>query len=294
MALLPFAFVPMLSMLAFLAPPALDLPEKYRQAPPAVGKAALRVNGAEISSEELTSLLWQWRVDDVAQDAISYLLVKQATEKVGFYIGDEAVEKALEDRLKSIANQLPTGQTIDTYMQQMGFNRSRLFLRMKTELLLDGLLEKNFDPKKFIRVSTLIVRVRSEQAEALSAAIADANKAYDRLKAGESWEKVLSSSTTDASIVQSAGQLGWRELAAFPASVQEEMKMLSIGGITKPAQTTNGIQIFRIDARAESSTNEEVQSLKAIYLRTGRERYLLELRQNAKIEKLWQNTASGG
>ena len=80
------------------------------------------------------------------------------------------------------------------------------------------------------------------------------------------------------------GLLGWRDLKAFPKEVQDQMAAMKPGGKTKPAQTQNGIQIFRVEALGSAAEGSSLQELKDMYLTATRQKYLQDLRARSNVE----------
>ncbi|MFN8220544.1 MAG: peptidylprolyl isomerase [Fimbriimonadales bacterium] len=131
----------------------------------------------------------------------------------------------------------------------------------------------------------MIVRPKNEQTVALAEAIKRADDLYARLQKGESWDKVLQDTTNEPETLKSAGLLGWRQISAFPEVVRTEMTGLGVGKVTKPAQTVNGFQIFRIEAFGKDAKPEEMESVKDLYLSQARPEVFNKLRSAAKIER---------
>ncbi len=112
-----------------------------------------------------------------------------------------------------------------------------------------------------------------------------AEGAYQDLVAGNSWDLVLKRFQSDERILQSHGHIGWRQVSAFPASAAAELAKIAPGGITRPARTSNGFQIFRLDRRGDSAEGQVLEDLRNQYMQTARTQTLDELRKNARIEE---------
>lgn len=282
-------FLPALfAALALVQSPVDDLPAKYRVAPPGPQTAVARVNGVEITAGDVESLLWDWRGADAIQDLISYQIVKSEAKKQNVDVSEQDVENSIDTFLKEAPKQMRPGASLADYLASQGMTRSRLYMRFRTQLLLQKLVERSFDPKKLVKVDTIVFRPASAQTTDLEAAIRKANDAFARLQKGETWDAVLASTTENPQVRASKGLLGWRDLSIFPASVQKELLSLKPGGITKPAQTEVGIQIFRLEALGESATKEEIKDARAAYLGSSFQPLLERLRKEAKIDRIWQ------
>jgi hypothetical protein len=264
-----------------------DIPAKYRKAPPAASLVVARVNGVEIKAGDVESLLWEWRGFDAIQDLISYQLVKTEAQKQRIDVGEAEVEKAIDEAMKEMVKGLPPGKTPEAALIETGFTRSRLFLRYRTEALIKAIIERSFNPKQLVKVSTMVFKPANEQASALSDAIKQAEAAYQRLQKGEKWDQVLASATTNPQVRQTKGLLGWRDLLAFPSSIRAELEKMKPGGITKPAQTENGIQLFRLEMDSSTATPLEKEEMKRVYLASSRKPFLDRLRRESRIERLY-------
>lgn len=259
------------------------LPAKYNSAPPKPGDVVAKVNGQPILASDVESLLWEWRGSDTTEDLISYMMVEQDAGRKGVVVADTEVEAEIDKELKALAQSRPDAPD---WLKNQGFTRSRLFIRLKAKLLMEKILEKDFKPTNYVKVSSILVKPTSADAASVGEAIKKAQAGYDRLAKGESWDAVLAATTTEAQSVGVKGLLGWRELAAFPESVQAEMKGLALGAVTKPAQTQVGIQIFRIETRGADVKGDELAALKRLYFDVARQAYVQQLKASAKIERL--------
>lgn len=267
----------------------LQVPPKLVVPPPKPEQVLATVNGKAITAAQVAPLLWQWRGEEALQELISYQTVVGEAHRVGVSVTDTKVEKALDEQIAELKKD-PQVKDLDEWMRENGFTRSRLFLRKKAELLLDELVAKGFNAANYVKVSTLMIKPANEQATSIASAITKAQAAYDRLKAGEAWDKVLPAYVEDANVIKTKGLLGWRSLEAFPESVRREMGTLPIGQVTRPAQTQFGIQIFRVEGKGASATPEQLAELKAFYNQTARTEYLQRLRSSTKVERLWKAT----
>jgi parvulin-like peptidyl-prolyl isomerase len=284
------SFIPALALLvAAQGPgsPANDIPAKYRTTPPAAGAVVARVNGVEIKAGDVEALLWEWRGFDAIQDLISYQVVKSEAQKQRIDVSEAEVEKAIDEGLSQMAKDLPAGKSIEAVLMEQGFTRSRLFLRYRTFALLDAMVRRSFNPKQLVKVSTMIFRPVNEQASSLSYAIQQADAAYKRLAKGDKWEDVLASVTKNPDLIRSKGLLGWKDLGAFPTSIRAELIKMKSGDFTKPAQTENGIQIFRLEKDGMAATLEEKKEMERIYVNSSRDPLLARLRKESRIERLY-------
>lgn len=263
-----------------------DIPAKYLTPKPAEGSVVVKVNGVEIRTGDVDDLLWQWRGYDVIQDLITYQTVKGEAERLRVNVSDQEVEEVMNKQLAAMEQKLRPGQTVDQELILQGFTRSRLFLRYRTEALLNALALREYDPKQLVKVSTLVFP-HTQEAASIGGALKKAEAAYDHLKNGESWESVMRGLTTDPNLLKSKGLLGWREIGAFPEPVQKEIRTLKAGDVTKPAETENGLQIFRIEVLGTSAKPEEEKEMRAAFTNGAKQGIMNRLRAEAQIERFY-------
>ncbi len=263
-----------------------DIPAKYLTPVPKSTQVVAKVDGVEIKASEVADLLWQWRSQEAVADLISYQVIKNAAVKEQVSVTDAEVQKALDEQLAQFTPQVLQGKSLDQYLLEQGFTSSRLWLRLKTELLLNKITLKDFKPADYVKVSTIVVRPESTSTAALTDAAKKADAYYEMLGKGEAWEKVLTYSTTDQRTLDSKGLVGWRLFTAFPQLVQDEMKTLKAGGITKPVQTNNGFQIFRIEMFGKDAKDGELTDAETAHIGANKNAVANRIRSAAKIERM--------
>lgn len=280
--------------------PLIDIPSEYLKASPSSDFVLAKLNGISLKTSDIAPALWDWRGNEVTTDVIDYLIVKQeaASKKISMdrkEIDDQIAlqYKQTEDQMRARGGLRP-GQTIESYLRDTGFPKSRMYLRIETQGLLSKLVLLGFAPVKFVKVSTLAFHPKSDQADALSAAIKQADEAYGRLKApGGNWDKELAASGSTPAAVQGKGLVGWRLIDAFPDSLKSALLTGKAGDITKPtlvqSQTPTGpasaLQIFRIEASGKDAPATDMTELRNLYLRSQIATYFKDLKDRAKVER---------
>ncbi|MEI8280871.1 MAG: peptidylprolyl isomerase [Armatimonadota bacterium] len=253
-----------------------------------------KVNGIEIKAKDIEDLLWEVRGEDILNDVMFYQVAKMEADKMGIVVTNVEVEQEVARQKDLIKTGLPPGQTLEDAMAQAGQTDSRLYLAAKASLYFTKLAMLDFDPKAFVRVSTIVVHPRSENASDIAATIQVVQRAYDRLKAGEPWEKLVDELVVDQEGKQRRGLLGWRELSAFPEEAKSQVIKLGKGGVTQPVQTKNGIQIFRIEAKGDGATKAELEQMRVELTELLKFQETQKIKKNLKIEKLYPSKKAGG
>lgn len=274
-----------ISILAHQQAAFLDVPRDLVKTPPAVNQVVAKVDGVEIKGADVEALLWEWRKSEVVADLINYAVVKNAAAKQQVAVTDDEVRKEVDLLIQAIKQELPAGQTIEQAMEKEGTAPSRLFVRVKTEVLLRKLILKDFKPEEYVKISTIVLKSASSSLADVKVTLERAERVYTRLTSGEDWSKVLLETTDDERARASNGSVGWRPINIFPDSVRAELDKLKKGGITKPAQTQNGIQVFRLDALGKQATAVELQELQSSFVAGQRNAVMAKLKADAKIEK---------
>jgi parvulin-like peptidyl-prolyl isomerase len=252
---------------------------------PAPDKVIARVNGQDIKASDLQPYLWDWFSRVGVEDLIIQKLIADEAARLGVKVDDKEVEKKFQEVINSYRQQLGTGETIEEWLARRSMSMSRIYVGVHRGQLLEKIAEREFAPKQYINLSVITVPA-PDDLEGLTAAINSMNKAYDRLKAGEDWLKVLKSVSRDQKDVDAKGKLGWRPLSMFPENMQAELKGLKAGGYTKPAKTVAGIQLFRVDGKGDTATPQDIEDMRAFFLPRAQKDIMDKLWQNAKIERL--------
>ncbi|MCX7800685.1 MAG: peptidylprolyl isomerase [Fimbriimonadales bacterium] len=261
-----------------------DLPKGMPPAKPEPQRVLATVDGQPIRASDLEAFLWDWRSSEVLQDLISYRSVLAFAGKEGVRVTEREIEEELNRQLSEVLQNAPTAGDPNAQMRREGFPRSRLWLRVHSQLLVDRVLLKRFDPKNFVKVSTIVVRKKGDDADSVAEAAATAKRLFERLSAGEAWSTVLREATSDERVLSNDGSIGWKLLGAFSTPTAEELRQLRPGGITKPALTANGFQIFRLDQAGATAQGKELLELQALYLFSERPNLLRQIQETIKVE----------
>ncbi|MFN8221243.1 MAG: peptidylprolyl isomerase [Fimbriimonadales bacterium] len=259
------------------------VPARYLPARPAADAVIAKVNGVPIKASDVEPLVWDWRSNEVVEELTNYHIVRLEAERLGVTVTPAELETETEKALRQLQDSLPQGTSLRSALESQGSAPSRVYVRVRTKLLLDRIVLKSFDPAGFVKISTMIVRPKNEQTVALAEAIKRADDLYARLQKGESWNDLAGRPA--GGTLKSAGLLGWRQISAFPEVVRTEMTGLGVGKVTKPAQTVNGFQIFRIEAFGKDAKPEEMESVKDLYSRPGAPRGVQQASFGSQIER---------
>jgi len=265
----------------------LHVPSNYLTQKPSLETVLAKVDGVPIKANDVERLLWDWRGYETMQDLITYQLIHARAAKLSIVVTPAEIQKAFDDIVKEQSAHLPAGQDFDTFLRQQHNPKSRLFMQVESNLLLSRIVDKQFNPSEFFKVSTLIFKPKTKNGSDILEAAGKAQDAYNRLVKGEDWSKVMNTSSQDPLLVQNKGLLGWRRLDAFPADTAEELKKLKPGGLTKTVETDNGIQLFRLEAVGTSVTGTELAELRQLYEQNAKGKLIEGLEKAAKVERFY-------
>lgn len=270
-------------MLFIISAVALGLQNFGPPTAPPPDKVVLTVNGQAIKAKELDAYLWDWKVDQVAQTIAVFTLITQECKKLGIVIDPAEVKRRVDMQVQQIVATAPKGTSVSAALKAKGASKSLIEFQNRAQLMLEKLASKDFKKENYYQVSTLVIRPKSETAADLQAALTSATSAYTSLLKGDPWEKVISLNATEANNINGHGEIGWVPVDQFPKSVQSDLSTLPIGGYTRPAQTNNGLQIFRLEAKGKDATPAQLTELRGRYLGSQERDLVGRLQKNAKI-----------
>lgn len=266
--------------------PLSEVPTSLVPAIPAKETPLINVNGTIIKAGDVDALLWDWRKEDVLNDLVSFRVIKDAASRQSLSATDKEIEDAKNQLMEALRGTLQPGQTIEQVMLQEGTTDSRIYLRVHTEVLLRKLILQKFNKNDFVDISTIVIRHKPDDAADIKRAMEAADSGYKELMAGRPWEEVLKKFAGDERAIAAKGKVGWRFLSAFPDQARNEIVVSKTGSYTKPAATTNGYQIFRIDAKGIDVGGDALGSLQDWYVNAMRQPTVDALRREAKITRL--------
>lgn len=245
------------------------------------------VNGAAITGSDVEGYLWDWYGSLAIQELVNYQLVKQAADKGKVTVTDAEVSKFAEEQIAKYKQSQPENPDFEASLRAQGVTQSRILLRAKTQLLAEKLVANEFKPGDYVKIATIIFKTKSASTEDLSAALKQADKAYERLKKGAAWSAVLKDSTDNNQVIDSQGVVGWRAVSVFPEPAQSELKTLPTRGVTKPVQTNNGIQIFQVVLKGSEAPSGELDEVRHQVASSAAQELLRKLRKDAQITVSW-------
>ena len=247
----------------------------------------VKVNGQDIKASDIAALLWDVKAEEILNEVTYYQLAKAEADKLGIFLTGKEIDEGVQREVDAMRANLAPGQSLEQAMAASGQTRARIYLAVKTSLLLTKIAFAEFDPKLYVKVSTIIIKPASSSAADLTNAIKIAQGAYDRLLKGDAWEAVVDDVVTDETGRESKGRLGWRLLSAFPDDVRSEIGLLKANQYSKPAQIQNGIQFFRVERFGKDLNKEEMDQMRIDMTESLRIQAVNKIRKTMTIERVW-------
>ncbi len=252
---------------------------------PSPDRVIAKVDGKEIRNSDIAPSIWDWYGYQVREDFVIARVIENEAKRLKLSVTDAEVSRMVDVQLDQLKAQVPAGKTLDQFLSEQGSPRTRLLFRARVDYLLTKIAGLSFDPTQYVNVSTLLIRPASQDLADVSKAIEKANKAFEKLSKGDAWLRVLGEYSADPSVINSEGKLGWRTLGTFPDSTQKEFKALKTGKFTKPVQTVNGFQIFRLNYRGSEAAAGDLAVLRDQVISNNRRKLLEDLIKGARIER---------
>lgn len=251
---------------------------------PAPDTVVATVDGQPITAGEVEPLLWDWKLRDLLTEYTVHKMVAVEAAKKGVSATDAEVKARVDEQREAVKPNLQPGQTFEDFVKAQGGGMARLNMVARTAVLIDKIAELEFKPGDYVKVATIVFRPDGVTTDALSKAIKQADAAYASLMAGKPWQSVLQLYEKNTAVVQNGGAIGWKSMAVFPEGVRASLSTTKVMGYTKPVQTENGIQIFRLEARGGTAKPTDLADLKAQFIRGDRNAIIQRLRQSMKVE----------
>jgi peptidyl-prolyl cis-trans isomerase SurA len=253
-------------------------------AAPAPDKTVLTVNGQAITAKQMEPFLWDWFSVRTGKALGLLVAVEQEAAKHKVTISEKEVDDAVQVDLKQLLTKAPPGQDSLKWLRDQGESLSTIQFTERLKLLITKLAALDFKTEDYVKVSTIVVRPKDETTTAVTAAGAAADAAMAALQHGDPWDAVVLKSTTDQRAAANHGELGWRPISEFPSEIKKDLTTIKLNGYTKPVQTPNGFQIFRVEARGKDAAPQEITELKERYLPQLSQNVLKQIQSTAKIE----------
>lgn len=208
--------------------------------------------------------------DQLARDVLERLILERAQLQLARSLGVQPEEAAVEQAVAAVARQ--NQLSLDELKRRLaadGMDYARFRADLRDELTLVRLREREVDSRvkvseqdidqflrereaqaqaspELINIAQLLVAVPETATPAqVSALQAKAQRAADRIRAGESFASVAKE-MSDAPEAASGGELGLRPADRLPTLFVNAVKDLSVGGLAGPLRSGAGFHVIKL------------------------------------------------
>jgi peptidyl-prolyl cis-trans isomerase SurA len=271
---------------------------------------ARKENPQTMTSAELSKMLAEI-TPQIIVDAVDELLLLQRGRELGYRLSDEKFKEVLDNIKKE--NKIETEEQFQQALKAENLTLAELRLRLEKSMIIQQVqgnevlghisvteaeAKAYYDAHKaeFTTPATMMLReilipvppVAEDQA-----AKAKADALYERLQAGESFEKAVAEVSTAASKAN-GGLIGPISLGDLAPALKKILEPLKAGQITPVIRTQSGYQIFKVETLNEATllpwdqTREDIGNRVANTKQAAEfARYMQKLRAQAVLD--WKN-----
>ena len=269
-----------------------------------------RENPQTMSNAELTKMLADI-TPQIIVDAVDELLLLQRGRELGYHLTDEKFKGVLDNIKKE--NKIETEEQFQQALKAENMTLAELRTRLEKQMIIQQVqgnevlghitvseaeAKAYYDAHRneFTTPATVMLReilIPTSAASEDPAPKAKADAVYEKLKAGESFEKAVADESTAASKAN-GGLIGPINLADLAPALRRIIEPLKAGEITPVVRTQSGYQIFKIETLNEATLLPWDQAREDIGNRVANtkqaaeySRYMQKLRAQAVLD--WKN-----
>jgi parvulin-like peptidyl-prolyl isomerase len=210
------------------------------------------VNGAKISSADITKRLWWQHSAQALSDLVDekLLLDEAAALKVAID------QKEADQRFETIAAGYKDRKEFEKNLKSVGWTEKDVKDLIKKQLQIKAAV---IAAKKIAftdaDATTFFEQNKDRLGKPESAKIrqifvaskSDADGAYQALQAGADFAKLSALQSTDENLKKAEGDLGYIAKGLLQPEIEKEIYALKAGEYTKPIATGNGFSIFKLE-----------------------------------------------
>jgi parvulin-like peptidyl-prolyl isomerase len=263
-------------------------PPQYRPAPlPAPDTVVATVNGEPIRAGELIQASYEWFAATAVEELILERVIEQEARAQRVTVSNAEVEARYKQQLQNAESQVPPGMSLDDFLKRNQFPPSRLFARIRSQLLVEKLVERQVNLDDFVEYSQLVIRIQGntpeQQEENTPAAEAKAQEAYQKIKEGLDFAEAVKEYSEDPFSKDRGGKMNWQNINFIVPDLRQKLQAMQPGEISEPFKMMGSIVIIRKERTGAQASPEEQQELReqAVRLQVGE--YVRQLQSKAKI-----------
>jgi foldase protein PrsA len=263
-------------------------PPQYRPAPlPAPDTVVATVNGEPIRAGELIQVSYEWFAATAIEELILERVIEQEARKQGVSVSNAEVEARYKQQLQNAEAQVPPGMSLDDFLKRNQFPPSRLFARIRSQMLVEKLVERQVNLDDFVEYSQIVIRIQGntpeQQEENTPAAEAKAQEAYQKIKEGLDFAEAVKEYSEDPFSKDRGGKMNWQDMKFIVPDLRQKLLAMQPGEISEPFKMMGSYMIIRKERTGSQASPEEQQELREQAVRLQIGEYVRQLQAKAKI-----------
>jgi foldase protein PrsA len=263
-------------------------PQQYRPAPlPAGDTVVATVNGEPIRARDLIQASYEWFAATAIEELILERVIEQEARKQGVSVSNAEVEARYKQQLQNAESQVPPGMSLDDFLKRNQFPPSRLFARIRSQMLVEKLVERQVNLDDFVEYSQIVIRIQGntpeQQEENTPTAEAKAQEAYQKIKEGLDFAEAVKEYSEDPFSKDRGGKMNWQNLNFIVPDLRQKLQAMQPGEISEPFKMMGSYMIIRKERTGSQASPEEQQELREQAVRLQIGEYVRQLQSKAKI-----------
>jgi foldase protein PrsA len=265
-----------------------QIPPQYSPAPlPAGDTVVATVNGEPIRASELIQVSYEWFAATAIEELILERVIEQEARKQGVSVSNAEVEARYKQQLQNAEAQVPPGMSLDDFLKRNQFPPSRLFARIRSQMLAEKLIERQVNLDDFVEYSQIVIRIQGntpeQQEENTPAAEAKAQEAYQKIKEGLDFAEAVKEYSEDPFSKDRGGKMNWQNMNFIVPDLRQKLQAMQPGEISEPFKMMGSYMIIRKERTGSQASPEEQQELREQAVRLQLGEYVRQLQAKAKI-----------
>jgi parvulin-like peptidyl-prolyl isomerase len=265
-----------------------QVPPQYRPAPlPAGDTVVATVNGEPIRAREIIQLSYDWFAATTVEELILERIIEQEARAQGVSVSPAEVEANYKRQLQNAESQLPPGMSLEDFLKRNQFPPSRLFARLRSQLLVEKLVERQVNLDDFVEYSQIMIRIQGntpeQQEENTPTAEAKAREVYQKILEGLDFTEAVKEYSDDPFSKDRGGKMNWQNIKFIPSDVRQKLQEMKPGEVSEPFKALGSYMIIRKERIGSQATPAEQQDLRQQAVRLEFNEYLRQLQSKAKI-----------
>jgi foldase protein PrsA len=245
------------------------------------------VNGEPIRAGELIQASYEWFAATAIEELILERVIEQEARKQGVSVSNAEVEARYKQQLQNAESQVPPGMSLDDFLKRNQFPPSRLFARIRSQMLVEKLVERQVNLDDFVEYSQIVIRIQGntpeQQEENTPTAEAKAQEAYQKIKEGLDFAEAVKEYSEDPFSKDRGGKMNWQNMNFIVPDLRQKLQAMQPGEISEPFKMMGSYMIIRKERTGSQASPEEQQELREQAVRLQIGEYVRQLQAKAKI-----------